>query len=87
MIRIFPECLLHYYRDRDSDEIDLVIESDGELHPLEIRKNTNPGTEPVSAFRLLDKMSVPRGTGAILCLRETMSAIDRRTLVLLIWMI
>jgi len=81
------ECLLHYYRDKDSNEIDLVIESDGELHPLEIKKSTNPGTELASAFRLLDKGSVPRGTGAILCLRETMSAIDRRTFVLPIWMI
>lgn len=81
------ECLLHYYRDRDSNEIDLVIESDGELHPLEIKKSTNPGTELASAFRLLDKSSVPRGTGAILCLRETMSAIDRRTLILPVWMI
>ena len=28
------ECLLWYYRDRSSNEIDLVIESDGQLHPL-----------------------------------------------------
>jgi predicted AAA+ superfamily ATPase len=81
------ECLLHYYRDKDSNEIDLVIESDGELHPLEIKKSTNPGTELASVFKLLDKGSVPRGSGAILCLRETMSAIDRGTFILPIWMI
>ena len=81
------ECLLHYYRDKDTNEIDLVIESDGELHPLEIKKSTNPGTELASAFRLLDKGSVPRGTGAILCLREELSAISRDTLILPIWMI
>lgn len=81
------ECLVHYYRDKDSNEIDLVIESDGELHPLEIKKSTNPGTELASAFRILDKGSVPRGAGAILCLRETMSAIDRNTFILPIWMI
>ena len=81
------ECLLHYYRDKDTNEIDLVIESNGELHPLEIKKSTNPGTELASAFRLLDKGSVPRGTGAILCLRETLSAIDRNTFIVPIWMI
>ncbi len=81
------ECLLHYYRDKDSNEIDLVIESDGMLHPLEIKKSTNPGTELASAFRVLDKGSVPRGSGAILCLRETMSAVDRNTFILPIWMI
>ena len=81
------ECLMHYYRDRDTNEIDMVIEADGELHPLEIRKSTNPGMELASAFKVLDKGSVPRGTGAILCLREEMSAIDRNTFILPIWMI
>ena len=28
------ECPLHYYRDKDTNEIDMVIEADGELHPL-----------------------------------------------------
>ena len=81
------ECLLHYYRDKDTHEIDLVIESDGKLHPLEIKKSTNPGTELASAFKVLDKGAVPRGAGAILCLRETLSAIDRDTVILPIWMI
>ena len=81
------ECLLHYYRDKDTNEIDMVIEADGELHPLEIRKSTNPGTELASAFKVLDKGSVPRGAGAILCLREEISAIDRNTFILPIWMI
>ena len=81
------ECLLHYYRDKDTNEIDMVIEADGELHPLEIKKSTNPGTELASAFKVLDKGSVPRGTGAILCLREEISAIDRNTFILPIWMI
>ena len=81
------ECLLHYYRDKDTNEIDLVIEADGELHPMEIKKSTNPGTELVSAFKVLDKGAVPRGAGAILCLREELSAIDRNTYILPIWMI
>ena len=81
------ECVMHYYRDKDTNEIDLVIESDGKLHPVEIKKSTNPGTELVSAFKVLDKGSVPRGTGAILCLRDSLSAIDRNTFIVPIWMI
>lgn len=81
------DCLFHYYRDKDSNEIDLVMESDGELHPLEIKKSTNPGTELASAFKVLDKGSAARGMGAILCLREELSAIDRNTLIVPIWMI
>ena len=81
------KCLMHYYRDKDTNEIDMVVEADGELHPLEIKKSTNPGTELASAFKVLDKGSVPRGAGAILCLREELSAIDRSTFILPIWMI
>ena len=81
------EALFHYYRDKDTNEIDMVIEVDGELHPLEIKKSTNPGTEMASAFKVLDKGSVPRGSGAILCLREELSAVDRSTFMLPIWMI
>ena len=81
------DCLFHYYRDKDANEIDLIVEGDGELHPLEIKKSSNPGTELASAFRILDRGSVPRGVGAILCFRETLSALDRNTFILPIWMI
>lgn len=81
------ECILHYYRDKEAHEIDLVIESDGELHPLEIKKTVNPGTELAGAFKVLEKASVPCGNGAILCLREELSAIDRQTYIIPIWMI
>ena len=30
------ELYIYYYRDRDAKEIDLIMERDGELHPLEI---------------------------------------------------
>ena len=81
------ECYLHYYRDKDAHEIDLVIESDGALHPLEIKKTVNPGSELTGAFRILDKASLPRGAGAILCLRQELSAIDRQAYIVPIWMI
>ena len=81
------DCILHYYRDKDANEIDLVIESDGELHPLEVKKSTNPASELASTFKILDKSSVPRGVGAVLCLREELTAIDRNTYIIPIWMI
>ena len=72
---------------KDTNEIDMIFETDGELHPLEIKKSTNPGTELASAFKVLDKGSVPRGAGAILCLREELSAINRNIYIIPIWMI
>ncbi len=78
---------LHYYRDKNSNEIDLIMESDGQLHPIEIKKSINPPTQITGAFKLLDKASVPRGTGAIICLREALSAIDSSTYIVPVWMI
>lgn len=69
------------------DNRDGVIESDGYLHPLEIKRSVNPGTELISAFSHLDKASVPRGNGAILCMRPKLSAIDRENYIVPIWMI
>ena len=81
------DCLLHYYRDKNSNEIDLIMESDGQLHPIEIKKSINPPTQITRAFKLLDKASVPRGTGAIVCLREALSAMDSSTYIIPVWMI
>lgn len=81
------ECLLWYYRDSNSNEIDMEIESDGMLHPLEIKRSVNPGSELISAFNHLDKASVPRGNGAILCMRPKLSAINSENYIVPIWMI
>ena len=81
------ECLLHYYRDKDGKEIDMVIESDGELHPIEIKKAASPGAGAASSFKALNGGSVLIGMGAILCLKETLSAVDKSTLIVPIWML
>ena len=81
------ECLIHYYRDKDCKEVDMIIESDGELHPIEIKKSANPSSQITGAFSILDKSSVPRGTGAILCLKESLCAVDRQNYIVPAWMI
>ena len=81
------DCLFWYYRDKDNKEIDMILESDGELHPIEIKRSVNPGTEIAGAFKVLDKATVPRGTGAIICMREELSAVDSNTLIVPVWMI
>lgn len=76
---------MYYYRDNDAKEIDIVIESDGELHPLEIKKTANPGAQLTRPFKLLDKGSVPRGKGAILCMKGALTAIDSESYIVPIW--
>src|SRR5699024_7921560 len=51
------EPYLYYYRDKDAREIDIVLEHDGVLNPIEIKKTAAPGTELTRVFSLLDKAS------------------------------
>lgn len=81
------EPAMYYYRDKDSKEIDIVLEQDGEVNPLEIKKTSNPGTELTRVFSLLDKASVPRGKGAVVCMKPSVGAIDRDNYIIPIWII
>jgi predicted AAA+ superfamily ATPase len=60
---------LYYYRDKDKNEIDLIIAEGDVLHPVEIKTAGDPTKSVTKAFRCLD--GVPgktRGTGAVICL-------------------
>ncbi len=65
-----------YYRDKDMKEIDLILESDGALSPVEIKKTASPGKDAVRAFKTLDHSGMKRGKGAVLCMAEKLSALD-----------
>lgn len=81
------EPYLYYYRDKDAREIDLVLEHDGVLNPIEIKKTANPGAELIKVFDLLDRSSTPRSKGAVICMKMGLSAIDRDHYIVPIWMI
>ncbi|WP_258106914.1 ATP-binding protein [Christensenella minuta] len=78
---------LHYYRDRDAKEIDLLLEGDGQLYPVEIKKAVSPSKHVTRVFNVIDKSPLQRGPGAILCMAEQFGAFDRNNLIVPIWMI
>jgi predicted AAA+ superfamily ATPase len=61
---------LHFYRDRDQHEVDLLIEQDGALHPVEFKKTASPNREDVRAFGQLHKLKQPLGPGGLICLAQ-----------------
>lgn len=70
-----------YYRGRDKkkvkengesvdaeSEIDLIIEQDGTLYPVEVKQSAKVTSDETSAFQVLDKVNEKkRGPGAIVC--------------------
>ena len=81
------EPYMYYYRNKDAKEIDIVLEHDGVLNPVEIKKTSNPGTELVKVFDVLNESSTPRSKGAVICLKPEFGAIDRDNYIVPIWMI
>ena len=62
---------LYFYRDKDMNEIDLLIEQDGALYPLEMKKHADPQKKDIAAFGLLDKIpDIKRGSGGVICLYD-----------------
>lgn len=64
---------VYFYRDRDGNEIDLLIEDGGTLYPIEIKKHADPEKSDVAKFSLLDKIpTVKRGQGGVVCLYDSL---------------
>lgn len=81
------EPFLYYYRDKEQREIDLIIEYGGEIHPIEIKKSSNPNILMTKNFDVLKKSNAKVGQGAVICMKETLSALNKDTLIIPIWCI
>jgi hypothetical protein len=67
---------LYFYRDKDMKEIDLLIEENNVLYPLEMKKHADPKKEDVAAFDLIEKIpSVKRGPGGVICMYDNLITI------------
>ena len=68
---------LHYFRDKDNKEIDLLWEANGTLYPLEIKKTSNPDVRLTKVFDLLKKSGKILGNGGVVCLYDKFLPINR----------
>jgi predicted AAA+ superfamily ATPase len=74
---------LFFYRDKEMNEIDLLIENGGVLHPIEIKKNADPKKTDIAAFDTLDKIpNIKRGPGGIVCLYDRLAALNGNDMVI-----
>ncbi|MDR1954115.1 MAG: ATP-binding protein [Clostridiales Family XIII bacterium] len=65
-----------YFRDANAKEIDLFVEENNLIHPLEIKKSANPDKREVKKFDVLRKSSIELGCGGIICMCEEVVPID-----------
>ena len=71
-----PKRYLSFYRDKNQKEIDLIIEYNNKIYPIEIKKNKNPGIDATKNFSVLNRLDNVQ-KGVILCMCEEIEPIDR----------
>ncbi len=62
---------ISFYRDKDKKEIDIILEQNNALYPTEIKKRSNPTTDDIKHFRVLNKFGKDIKSGAVLCFANT----------------
>ena len=82
-----------YYRGRDKkktseNEIDLIIEENGTLYPVEIKRSSKVTADQTSAFSVLDGIpDKKRGMGAVICMCPQPGVLRENILQLPVWYI
>jgi len=92
------EAPLYYYRNKEKQEIDLLIYESGTLYPIEIKKAASPGAEAVRHFKAINPATEPEqfgglapktkiGNGAVVCLANNLLPVDDKNWYVPAWMI
>jgi len=78
------EAYFYFYRDKDMNEIDLIIEQDGALYPVEFKKTASPDMKATKSFKVLEKLGKV-AAGGIMCLCETDVMLSEKISAIPVW--
>lgn len=90
---------VYYYRDKDKNEIDLLLYENGTLYPIEMKKSASPGRDAIKNFKLLKPATEPEkygdvggmkamiGYGAVICMANELLPIDKNNWIVPAWLI
>ncbi|GHV45891.1 ATPase [Synergistales bacterium] len=76
---------MYYYRDTNKVEIDLIIERDGMLYPVEIKKTATPDKKMIKNFAVLERFGKPVGYGALICLTDKPFPLTENAMAISLW--
>ena len=67
-------------------DIDLCLIYDNQIHPIEIKKTSNPDKKMIKSFHLLDNLNIKRGTGALICFTDKLSTFDKNNFIIPVYL-
>ena len=77
---------IYYYRDKDKKEIDLIIEQNGTLYPIEIKKSANPNKSMIENFEVLKNVNDKKiGDGGVICMYDNVVNLDENNRAIPFW--
>lgn len=70
---------IYFYRDKEGKEIDLILEQNFTLYPIEIKRTASPNKDDIKNFGILDSIKGKNtlGPGALICLRPDIMPITK----------
>lgn len=71
-----------HLRNREAEEIDLIIRKNNTLYPIEIKKTSTPKKEMLKNFRFLENVRETIGVGGIICTYDKLMKIDKKNYII-----
>ena len=72
---------VYFYRDKEKREIDLIIEQNNILYPIEIKKTANPSKDMIENFKVLENIK-QIGEGGIVCMYDKIINLDEKNKII-----
>lgn len=68
---------VYFYRDKEKREVDLLIEENGMLWPIEIKKTGSIQNSGFKGFDVLQNLNMPIGHGGLICFVNSLVSISK----------
>jgi predicted AAA+ superfamily ATPase len=72
-----PSRYIYHYRDNNKNEVDIIIEYNNKLYPIEIKKSKEPGKSALKGFHALKDIGTEIANGTVLCMIDEIFPLDR----------
>lgn len=76
------EAPLFFYRDKDGKEVDLLIEKDNKLYPIEIKFSATVRQDWLRNFQTLERLNKEIGLACVICMTDRNQYINRKTMAI-----
>lgn len=74
--------IISYYRDKEKNEIDLILEKNNKIYPFEIKKTANPTKAMIKNFDKLKNLHKEIKPGGIICCYDYLMHLDDKNYII-----